>query len=50
MPEIGHMRNAKKKTKKQKKKTIKINGSSRTKLQNMIHVSSNKNGFQHSVH
>ena len=48
MPEIGHMKNVKKK--KTKKKTIKINGSSSTKLQNMIHESSSTNGLQHSVH
>ena len=46
MPEIGHMKNAKKK--KQQQKTIKISGNASTKIQNMIHVSSNTNGFQHS--
>ena len=49
MPEIGQMKNVKKKNKK-KQKTIKISGSCSTKLQNMIHVSSNTNGLQHSVH
>ena len=47
MPEIGHMKNAKKKNN-NNKKTIKISGSSSTKLQNMIHVSSNTNGLLHS--
>ena len=48
MPEIGTHEECQKKKKKQNKKQPLISGSSSTKLQNMIHVSSNTNGLQHS--
>ena len=48
MPEIGTHEECQKKKTKQNKKQPLISGSSSTKLQNMIHVSSNTNGLQHS--